>query len=95
MLVDRFAKGAAVKLVMSQAGHFVSRNNVAALTMLPGLPATDSRAGEHPKGAPQRFHLDQMLGHETSLMPDSPRISAMNSFGLDATSLTLRRSGAC
>jgi len=65
------------------------------LTMLPGSPATDSRASEHPKSAAQCFHLDQMLGHETRLLPDSPRISAVNSFSLDATSFALSRSGTC
>jgi hypothetical protein len=63
--------------------------------MLTGSPATDSRACEHPKGAPQCLYLDQMLGYETSLLPDSPRISSVNSFSLDATSLALRRSGTC
>jgi len=65
------------------------------LTMLPRSPATDSRASEHPEGASKGLDLDQMLGYETRLLPDSPRISAVNSFSFNATSLALRRSGAC
>jgi hypothetical protein len=50
VLVDRFAKGAAVELVMSQTGHFQKVIKlVTMLTMLSGSPATDSRASEHPK----------------------------------------------
>ena len=63
--------------------------------MLTRPPTTDSRASEHPKGAPQCFHLDQMLGYETRLLPDSPCISAVNSFSFNATSLALRRSRTC
>ena len=65
------------------------------LTMLSGSPSTDSRASEHPKGASKGLDLDQMLGYETRLLPDSPSISSVNSFSLDATSLALRRSGTC